>query len=1570
MKIIDLYEHFNDLEKKDKEKLKLEEIFVDISGTKIPLSKLFISQEEKGKLTTRKVKSVDDFMKHIFKGEVCSDKDGKHKLSDDAYATLYYEFVSPKQSTYDSISINPKGEEIPYGLKRTLKVKEASDGDEPYLYVKIGGKWELLKEEEILFVDEGVIKSVKDATSIDQIENNDFFTERGEKISEVYVGKEYSFDSVIAKETVDLVNNQKTSYYITSKDDNVSDKKTRIVNVDGVDLQIVEEPVKYEQFISDQEYVETEVPKPNSSKTMKIHQRKVVNYQAHNAGDYVAVTIDGQIKMVKTTNLYDDDGNKIDDLSKMVGKKITVKEGDKIVATTDYLTFEQANRRYDTVKTYQLLESNPTDSSSLRLSNGQYVNEMKSAEPISFKVVDDSAKDYDKILVERIVGAERKFVIVDKNFFSKGGVPGYDLTRAKKLRRCAYKDCDVIQSKSQRLNEKDKKSAVEDCKIVGNVSFGTETLPKSDRNLELEAFKEQYKKGDYYLEEVVVDGAVRKIETPGKRYQLSDTVYMHDKAANSVAYRALETHEMTFKDGKIKNSPKYNVGNGIFSSYMKVGAAFGVSLAGAVVSGIFLPAVFPVFLAATNLSIAAGIAIPPVNIAIGIIKNGTFGRLKRVFGKYKDKTETNRKKDSKDIEKDLKELFEKKDTLTKEQIDDFYRSRVMSKVISLSQTTSNNALKMAGGKADVTSSNVNLAIDLAEDYRVASRQNKRAEKKLKKASKKFNKQQAKVSELELLGKRPSLLRRFLYERAKGKFAECQEIYKQTNETYTRLSNATFGEDYEIHGDRNKLIEKAVGLKVFIDITKFKDAELIEGLSEDEIKKLSYDLDKGLLIEGKKVFDKDKNIEKNSEEWKNLRLKILKVVNKVEGANLTEKEEVPVEIPINPEEMLEKLSKELEKLNEAIAETEKELNTHLETSDKLKEKLESLEKELIDSSLKTEEEKKNITKELNLIKKLLESLEKQKGELEVKLNELKTLKTEKELQLKEIQKEIDKLKGIVPPLEEDKEKLKEAEEELEGAEKEKEEKEAEEAELIAEKDAEIEKLKAQIRECEEETEVAVRKALEFQNTAYERKLALDKANKEKADLEAKKQELENQLKELKTEKGAEVERLKAEIERCNEEIEVAVRQALEFQNTAYERKLALDKANKEKEELEAKKQELENQLKQAQEEKIDIIAKYEKEILHLNARILVYKTLANSYKSMLDKAKLKIDSLEEENATLTAENQALSEYKIKYEALSDEIEEAEAEINQLKSELNASKSANSELLEKLRKSVEALETLLKEREEYQNKINSLETKIDLLEKENERISQENEKNKLAVQEKERFAKGLRAEIERIDAKIQDVEQKISQLDKKIEDKEKEYKSLIQRISDNEDAKTLNASISSYNKELKETQNEINTLRAMLLSAEERVKEIQNDYGDLKDEGLTKKDNEERIQKIKQLLVKSAIQLKKLDPLALKKVKEADNNATRNGNKKYDPKINSEDNLKYMLIDRDQGLMSYLQEQGIVPTDKDIEEVVDRIDQKHKAGKNATGYSSGLVNRILYEGQAYITQVYSKGFNSNP
>jgi hypothetical protein len=87
--------------------------------------------------------------------------------------------------------------------------------------------------------------------------------------------------------------------------------------------------------------------------------------------------------------------------------------------------------------------------------------------------------------------------------------------------------------------------------------------------------------------------------------------------------------------------------------------------------------------------------------------------------------------------------------------------------------------------------------------------------------------------------------------------------------------------------------------------------------------------------------------------------------------------------------------------------------------------------------------------------------------------------------------------------------------------------------------------------------------------------------------------------------------------------------------------------------------------------------------------------------------------------------------------------------------------------------------------------------------------------------------------------------------------------------------------------------------------------------------------------------------------------------------YDPKINSEDNLRDYLINRDPDLIAFLAEKngGEAFTDEDIDEVIERIDKRHKQGANAINGSKKLKNEAIYKilmyGQAYITKVVAKG-----
>ena len=223
--------------------------------------------------------------------------------------------------------------------------------------------------------------------------------------------------------------------------------------------------------------------------------------------------------------------------------------------------------------------------------------------------------------------------------------------------------------------------------------------------------------------------------------------------------------------------------------------------------------------------------------------------------------------------------------------------------------------------------------------------------------------------------------------------------------------------------------------------------------------------------------------------------------------------------------------------------------------------------------------------------------------------------------------------------------------------------------------------------------------------------------------------------------------------------------------------------------------------------------------------------------------------------------------------------------------------------------------------------------------------------------DKILKGLTSRISKLDTEIEKTEKQIEAIDKKIEEKEKEYKSLISKIASTSDAKEKNAQIAEHMNRIKAVQTEINVLRTTLFSAQKTAQEFEEIWGEgLTEEGwATKEENKNRVEKIRLLLSRSAVQLKKLEGYQVKKVKVE---------KEFNAPMNSEDNLKQLLEERDPELLKFLADQGINVTEKDIQQVIARILDKHTSGTLAKKGASQLKNQnvemILIYGQKYITE----------
>ncbi len=777
-------------------------------------------------------------------------------------------FLVPSTHDYTSQSFHS------YGLKRTANVEqvkklEGADkvpSEDSYLYVQIGNDWTFVRPNKIYWYDGATQKTYIDAI----IEGKDvstinFFDDFNKEIGSIYTEYEYKYGKIIKKEVVDF---DKLTTSMVEVEDDGTEKILSSAKING----------KY----SDQEFVKLEVQdekKPGKTKTA--HKIKTTNYQVVKGDDenlFVAVKVNdslhSHVKMVKIADLTDENGDKIENISLMIGKRLKIKENGKIVASTEPLTYEQANLRFDTIKSYQETNVEANDNTCLRLKDGTYVKELETVQPRSYKVAVGEA--FDKFLVKQKIKDLEKWVVVDKNYFTKhGNSQGLDRSTAIKIIACNFNDknCSVVQITSS--GEK-----IEQCGIIKKIA-GVEDEVKNKKDL-YDAFKVSYKTNNYAVDEVYINGQKKEVDAPNIRYEYTDKILTDDHAEDLQQYKALKTKDLSMKNGEIVGGGNYDIGKGIASSFSVWGKVLAYGYPLSIVAGFFIPVVGPIVAAACSAGLVAAIpGIPIGNMIYGAVKN----RSKT----YVDKTEYNRAVEVKQASKAIEELF--KESLNKDASIDAQHfenkySAIMNKILALSQTTSNNSLKMENGSAKVDSNNVNLANEHKKEY---NKKNKRLERV--------------TYQIEKLKKKGKSIPESL-----------QNEFDALTHDVEQLKNSTIGTSYAEHPQMDKLKEKAETMKLIVYLKNYKDSEIVQDAlsaltaeEKDLINNIEFDLKKGLLLDGfslnvedevVKDYKTGKGLYKSStctfEQWINIKHAILNLQGKINNIELDKPKNEDVE----------------------------------------------------------------------------------------------------------------------------------------------------------------------------------------------------------------------------------------------------------------------------------------------------------------------------------------------------------------------------------------------------------------------------------------------------------------------------------------------------------------------------------------------------------------------------------------------------------------------------------------------------------------------------------------------------
>ena len=798
-------------------------IYVEYQSTndgkreKVLMKDLYVKDKD----SVRKVQSYSEFMKKLSQNQVVTGSSGVQTVktfSDDVKLQIVGIKV-PEQFT--TISHNAEDVSIPYGLRRLLEVQEVADSttsSDRYFYVKINGADEFVKPDEIYFYDKSNKKKFfKDVKNINTLKDVDLIAPSGEKIDLLYLEKQYVMPATLASETIDL-----------QRAESVYTKKIKTQNEAGE--SVYETKVKREKidkYFSEQSYLRTEIDdERRPGKKKEVSLIAVRNFQHAQDGEYYSVVVNGYTKMVHKDSIVDGTGKVIENVADMVGKSVNIKDGDKI-ASTEPLTYQQANLKYSTIKTFQPTKAKASEDTYLRLKNGEYVKENEAVKPISYKIVNLANAPFDAYLVKTVgFDGVEKFVVVAKDYFKKHG----DSTELKqenavKIQRCDFdsKECAVVQTTS-------KGNKIEQCSIVKKSKIkGTQiNAGETEKRTAFEGFVTGYAEGQYVLKDILKDGETKELSERKERFELTDVAYLNDYADNLHEYNGLKVNDLRIEGGKLVGGPKYNVKKGIKSAFKKLG-----KLAGPLAwvwggAGILIPVVGPMISAAIVATYVASVPfVPMFNALYGLAKN-------RQKTKFMEKSGYNQAVNKLDIEKRMKQLYERMTSkdyvpLPQARFEDEYQ-KLVNEIIALSNASVDNALIVENGVAKVTPENAYAAKEYMLEFEKTTKEQSKTTKECKKAEENFRRYESQVLRMQDQGRKVSPYYLEQYEKYKAIYEEKKKASDAVTAHYQSLlnyrSNPT---ELTPHTERDRLLKIASVMRtaVYFKSEEFKDHPLVQ-----------------------------------------------------------------------------------------------------------------------------------------------------------------------------------------------------------------------------------------------------------------------------------------------------------------------------------------------------------------------------------------------------------------------------------------------------------------------------------------------------------------------------------------------------------------------------------------------------------------------------------------------------------------------------------------------------------------------------------------------------------------------
>lgn len=801
-------------------KVSLDKLFVEIPYgpddeiQKVALNKLFVKDGKNVRAAT----SYSEFIKFLKKNLVFTSINAIQPITyglTDNVKVIVKGIHVPR--VYDSHVIDKKGatieEKVPYGLRRNLKVQQASSTDaieDQYYFVEINGKEGFVHVGDIYFYDSANRKRklVDYKGDFSDLGDVQFYSGSGLNIDHIYTEKKYVFPSINASEKVDFEKQEKTIYEV------------EIPEAEDEDVKVTYSSIKVDKYFSEQHYIRTEIEdERRPGKTKEISLIQVRNFRYDPNGKYLRVTINGYTKMVDVANLVDEESNPITSMLDMVGKKVCVLEDGRVVAKTDELTFEQAHSLYATIKTFQETTLDMSDESYLRLKDGNYIKENE-IRAMSYKAAAEDATEFDAYLV-KIVNSDvnEKFQVVSKAYFEKHGEAKFKRENSIKIQRCAFDDaeCSVVQTTS-------KGQDIEQCRIVKSNSLASGEVRAQVKVEAHESFMAEYLAGAYILKDMYVDGELKELSPRRQRYVYSDISYLEDFADYKKEYQGLKTEDIQIVNGKMVGGPKYNIKKGIKKNFKTWRKWLDRGMVASIFSGFFIPGGTIVGAVYSIGIIVAAPIIPLVQTIKAAVVNAKRKR-------FHDKAELNRKAELADLKKRLEHLYERQTSdeyvhLPEARFEDEY-SRLVNDIISLSSSNIANELHVVDGVAQVTPENAAAARIYMYEY-------KAMEQAIKKESKYFNKIKKKFEDVDARMKWYEDNGRVIPESLQKKYDEAKTAYDEEKAYMSELEEKREGllnyhgnpTELQTDAERDHLLNVAEMMRTAVYMKTFRDNPLV------------------------------------------------------------------------------------------------------------------------------------------------------------------------------------------------------------------------------------------------------------------------------------------------------------------------------------------------------------------------------------------------------------------------------------------------------------------------------------------------------------------------------------------------------------------------------------------------------------------------------------------------------------------------------------------------------------------------------------------------------------------------